>query len=73
MNANESQLFVAGLDGRIFRFNLPGDLSGSGSTPSMIMTGHTKSVVSLALSFDGASLISASLDGIQLKTNIHHL
>ncbi len=78
MDAAESYVYAAGADGRVFQIDLVahargGSGSSSGSAnesatglPAWVrpMMGHSKAVTSLALSFDGATLTSSSLDGM---------
>ncbi len=80
MDAAESYVYAAGADGRVFQIDLVAHArGGSGSAgsggsanesatglPAWVrpMMGHSKAVTSLALSFDGATLTSSSLDGM---------
>lgn len=71
MDILESRVYVAALDGKIYRYDLSKvsriskqieDLN-THSDPPLIFLGHSKPVQSIALNFDNTLLISASLDG----------
>eukprot|EP01114_Cavostelium_apophysatum_P022442 TRINITY_DN8123_c0_g1_i1.p1 TRINITY_DN8123_c0_g1~~TRINITY_DN8123_c0_g1_i1.p1 ORF type:complete len:306 (-),score=58.05 TRINITY_DN8123_c0_g1_i1:12-929(-) len=67
MDAHERNLFVGGMDGRIFQIELYTSRAISedalGEQTQHVLQGHKQSVTALALSFDGSLLLSSSEDG----------